>query len=504
MSESTKIAIAVFLSSAWVLWCVRLYARNVQKKRNQTQVNHGADILVAYASQSGSAQALAIKKANTLAAKGKVNLLPLDRVCRNTLNITQQAHFVVSTYGQGEPPDNGQRFYKDISTSKSKSSIELSHLRYSVTALGDSSYEHFCAFGHNLHQRLATLGAQSQAEVVEIDSQVADNQEVVHDQNAGNEVNHQANWQLIERECLNPNSASAPLYLLSFSIEQGDDKTQPSWRAGDVIAIQPKHSQQTVDAWLQAHQLDGEKVIVKSGISKRLKQHLQSYVLPELAPVAGFNQETWLNALSLLPKREYSIASAKHESQLKLIVRLQHQANGQLGLGSGWLTEHSQLGDITQGVIRSNTRCHINDVSRPLLLIGAGSGLAGLRAQLAERAVHPKAGPVWMFYGERSPQDDAMLQKELVQWQKQGVIEHLHLAYSQDPYKPKYVQDLMQQYLVQIKAFVEREQGQNADIYICGNKAGMGDSVHQLLNQHLGQDKVSALLASGRYRRDLY
>ncbi|MEP4101431.1 MAG: nitric oxide synthase, partial [Paraglaciecola sp.] len=180
--------------------------------------------------------------------------------------------------------------------------------------------------------------------------------------------------------------------------------------------------------------------------------------------------------------------------------RLQKQLNGQAGIGSGWLTQFSELNDITQGHIRSNKRCHITDVNHPLLLIASGSGLAGLRAQLAERAINPKAGKVCMFYGERSPHHDQMLKDELLQWQQQGVVTDLFFAYSKHPESPTYVQDVVAHHADKIQAIVH----QGADIYVCGSKAGMGDGVHQVLSKHLGQENVSALLSSGRYRRDLY
>lgn len=490
MSEFNRISLAVVLVSLWCLWCLWLIVRH---NRNKPKVDLQANILVAYASQSGTAATLATKKAAELASLGKVNLLPLDSVCKQTLSNTQKAHFIVSTYGQGEPPDNGHKFYNELYTKDAVT--DLSHMRYSVTALGDSSYEHFCAFGHNLNKQLTKLGAQSEAAITEIDSQTHGNFDT-HDSPMATVTN----WKLTQRECLNPNSASAPLYLLAFSVKPFESSDIPQWRAGDVISIQPKHHLETVLAWLQTHQFDAEQTITTGESRVSLKEFLLEYALPEQLQVPASEPLNWLDSLKLLPKREYSVASAEHEKQLKLIVRLQHQANGQAGIGSGWLTQFSELNDITQGHIRSNNRCHIDDVTRPLLLVAAGSGLAGLRAQLAERASNPNAGKVCMFYGERNPEHDQMLKDELQQWQQQGVITDLHYAYSQHPKTPAYVQDVMDFNADKIRVIVH----QGADIYVCGNKAGMGDGVHQVLNKHLGQENVSALLSTGRYRRDLY
>ncbi|GAB2676339.1 NADPH cytochrome P450 oxidoreductase family protein [Aliiglaciecola aliphaticivorans] len=485
MNETVRISVACVLTLGWLIWCIGLYVRH---KRAQPKINLAASTLIAYASQSGSAAALAVKKAQQLGSQEAVNLLPLDRVDSQTLLATKRAHFVVSTYGNGEPPDNGQRFYHDI-LSKS-SAIDLSHLHYSVTALGDSTYEHFCAFGHNLHSGLANLGAKSKSAVIELDSQNMQKTE------AEESTSHLCDWQLIDRQCLNPGSDNPPLYLLTFGMQS----ELPRWQAGDVISIQPCNDEKRVDVWLQKHQLDGNMIVDKDGNQQSLKYHLGRCQLPEHFDPHNSNPARWLNSIKPLPYREYSVASAHHEGVLKLIVRLQTCTNGKPGLGSGWLTQFSKIGDITCGMIRSNIRCHIENAVRPLILIGAGSGIAGLRAQLAQRAAYSKSAPVWLVYGERDPKHDTMLNDELAAWQQSGVISELHFAYSRDPQKKAYVQEILHMKSEKLKAMVHK----GADIYVCGNKAGMGDGVHQVLTEYLGQENISALLTNGRYRRDLY
>ncbi|GAA6185748.1 flavodoxin domain-containing protein [Aliiglaciecola sp. NS0011-25] len=485
MNETVRISLAFFLTLAWLFWCIGLYVRH---KRTQPKINLAASTLIAYASQSGSAAALATKKAQQLGTQEAVNLLPLDQVNKQALQATKQAHFVVSTYGNGEPPDNGQRFYQDILSKKS--AIDLSHLQYSVTALGDSTYEHFCAFGHNLHSGLANLGAKSKAEVIELDSQ---NMPLTETEQA---ADHFCDWQLIDRQCLNPKSDNPPLYLLTFSVKS----ELPSWQAGDVISIQPRNDAKNIENWLNKHQLDGRMLVTKNGLSQPLKQHLSTVVLPKRFTSKHTPPAIWLSSLVPLPNREYSVASAHHENVLKLIVRLQTSPDGKPGIGSGWLTQFSKIGDISKGTIRANSRCHIKSAIRPLILIGAGSGLAGLRAQLAQRAIERKTGPVWLIYGERDPQNDNMLKGELESWQQSGLITDLHFAYSRAPQEPAYVQDIIHINSEKLKTMVHK----GADIYVCGNKAGMGDGVHQVLTEYLGQENTSALLANGRYRRDLY
>lgn len=63
---------------------------------------------------------------------------------------------IVSTHGEGEPPDSALPFYEFLF---SKKAPKLDGLRFSVLALGDTSYEHFCKTGRDFDSRLEDLGA---------------------------------------------------------------------------------------------------------------------------------------------------------------------------------------------------------------------------------------------------------------------------------------------------------------------------------------------------------
>lgn len=78
---------------------------------------------------------------------------------------------VVSTQGNGEPPDEARAFYKFI---QDKRAPHLEQLEYSVLALGDSSYEEFCQAGVLLDDRLAELGAKRIVERTDCDVDFAE------------------------------------------------------------------------------------------------------------------------------------------------------------------------------------------------------------------------------------------------------------------------------------------------------------------------------------------
>ena len=114
-------------------------------------------IAVLYASQSGTAEGLARKLAKELKSKGHVaSLASLEGYTPAALAEERYAIFIASTYGEGDPPDAAQPFYQKLCLEHLPRYLDLS---YSVLALGDSHYEHFCKFGIDLDNKLAALGA---------------------------------------------------------------------------------------------------------------------------------------------------------------------------------------------------------------------------------------------------------------------------------------------------------------------------------------------------------
>ena len=114
-------------------------------------------LTVAYGSQSGnSARVAAEVKAQAEARGFKVRVKPMDEYRPSDVKAEKKLLIIVSTHGEGEPPDNGKEFYEFLHGRKA---AKLEGVRYSVLALGDSSYEHFCKTGRDFDARLEALGA---------------------------------------------------------------------------------------------------------------------------------------------------------------------------------------------------------------------------------------------------------------------------------------------------------------------------------------------------------
>lgn len=117
----------------------------------------GRRVAVLYASQSGTAEALARKLAKELKAAGHApSLSTLVGYTPAALAAESCALILASTYGDGDAPDGVQPFYEQLCLEHFP---RMERLSYAVFALGDHHYEHFCKFGADLDAKLAMLGA---------------------------------------------------------------------------------------------------------------------------------------------------------------------------------------------------------------------------------------------------------------------------------------------------------------------------------------------------------
>ncbi|UUZ93711.1 flavodoxin domain-containing protein [Paenibacillus sp. P25] len=115
------------------------------------------EVTVLFGSQTGNSHKLAKNLSKKLEEQGfQVTLSSMSDFKPNGLKKVQNLLILVSTHGEGEPPDNAVSFYEFL---HSKRAPRLEGMQYSVLALGDTSYEYFCQTGKDFDKRLEELGA---------------------------------------------------------------------------------------------------------------------------------------------------------------------------------------------------------------------------------------------------------------------------------------------------------------------------------------------------------
>ncbi|KQM41113.1 PepSY domain-containing protein [Sphingomonas sp. Leaf10] len=441
-----------------------------------------ATTLVAYASQTGSAERIARLTAKALPAAAALPIAALDDAA---LARVKRLFVVASTYGEGEPPDTARAFARTLD----RQAPDLSHLEYAVMALGDREYADFCAFGHQLDRWLHDSGATRLFDAVEADGDDADAQRHWQGQLAGLGARTDQpdwapaamdDWRLVERRLLNPGSSGGEAWHVA--LEPLDGGTE--WSAGDIVEILPQQDVRRVDAFLRA-----------TGIAEtpEMRALLMTRILSD-APDAA------VATLKPLGHREYSIASIAASGRVELIARRCRAADGFDGLGSGWLCNGAPIGGIVQARVRANPAFRPpRDAATPLILIGNGTGLAGLLAHLRHRAKN-SGGRVSLYWGERQAAHDDFHAGERQAMTENGVITRSVTTWSRDPGGHRYVQDAV---VADAPAIAEAVTA-GAAIYVCGSVQGMAPAVHTALTTILGDDAIESMLVDGRYRRDIY
>ncbi|MBN9407989.1 MAG: flavodoxin domain-containing protein [Burkholderiales bacterium] len=457
LAGAAAVVFAYLMLCAWVLRGVLNERRAARDKAAQLAPADGRDAtLVLYASQTGTAEALAWHTGRLLHAAGEpVNVLSLADATAARLATATRALFVVSTYGEGDPPDAGAAFARRVMDA----APDLSGLQYAVLALGDATYTNYCGFGRRLETWLSGCGAQAQFDRIDVDR--TDSEAIARWQH---HLGHIAtlgdvpawdsapyeDWTLAVREHLNPGSAGAPVFHIELEPPAG---STPIWHSGDLIQLRapgdPDHA------------------------------------------------------------REYSIGSIAADGRVHLLVRQQTRADGTPGVASGWLTglsgPHPAPRLDVGGVVSLRLRAHRNfrlgdNAVRPLILIGNGTGLAGLRGHLRARAAAGVTSRNWLIFGERQAAHDWHYQTEMRQWQTDGLLTRLDLAFSRDQDERTYVQHRLAAAADEIRAWV----ADGAALYVCGSLQGMAQAVDDTLARVLGREALDELAGAGRYRRDVY
>ena len=327
------------------------------------------------------------------------------------------------------------------------------------------------------------------------------------------------------------------------------------YRAGDALGVWFENDPAVVEEILAAVSLKGDEPVNAGGQGKTVReallhdweiglntpQFVQGYAeisgnpaLKEAAadasayaaanPIAGIvsqypaalTAEQLAGLLRPLAPRLYSISSAPEEvgEEVHLtvgVLRYEHNGISRTGAASGFLGERLEEEGSVRVFVEENPRFRLpENPDTPVIMIGAGTGVAPFRAFMQQRAANGDSGKNWLIFGNQHFTQDFLYQTEWQGWAKDGLLNKYDFAWSRDQEEKIYVQHKIREEAAELWQWLQ----QGAHIYVCGDASRMAKDVEQaLLDTIAEQGGLSAddadeyldnLRQEGRYQRDVY
>lgn len=220
--------------------------------------------------------------------------------------------------------------------------------------------------------------------------------------------------------------------------------------------------------------------------------------------------------LRKLPPREYSIASSNKVNPNSVhitvrVVKYEAHRRERFGVCSVQLADRTSVGDKLPVYLKKNPNFKFPyDTETPVIMIGAGTGIAPYRAYLQERAYLNIKGEQWLIFGNQNYHHDFLYKDDLEQWLEEGVLSKLDLAFSRETENKIYVQHRIEENSAEFYKWIQA----GATIYLCGNKDEMASGVHESLIKVLikegnldeteAEAYLTEMIKNQRYQRDVY
>ncbi|NOU71911.1 assimilatory sulfite reductase (NADPH) flavoprotein subunit [Paenibacillus sp. LMG 31458] len=294
------------------------------------------EVTVLFGSQTGKSQGLAKKMSKKLEELGfQVALSSMADFKPNNLKKIQNLLVLVSTHGEGDPPDNAISFHEFL---HSKRAPKLEDLRFSVLSLGDTSYELFCQTGKDFDKRLEELGGKRLAPRVDCDvdfdepaaewmnsvlgslSEASAGSIAVSSVGAAVESGTESEYsrtnpfqaEVLENLNLNGRGSDRETRHIEISLEGSNLQYEP----GDCLGIYPENHPRLVDELIEAMGWKAEELVTinKNGEKRSLREALlHNYEItvltkPLLEQVAKLTSNNGLQEL-LVAGREQDLKS---------------------------------------------------------------------------------------------------------------------------------------------------------------------------------------------------
>jgi sulfite reductase (NADPH) flavoprotein alpha-component len=496
-------------------------------------------LTILFGSQTGTAESLAKKAAKEAGKRGfAATVLDMAQTDVAKLAAEKNVLVIVSTYGEGEPPDTAKNLHTALG---GESAPSLASLRFSVCALGDTNYTQFCQCGKDFDARLEKIGATRVTPRVDCDLDYeepftkwldaalsalgSETGRVVPDapspSAAATEEETSAYSKknpfpalLLTSRNLNAPGSGKQVHHVEFSL----DGSGLVYEAGDALGVFAQNCPEHVNDVLTALGCDGEEEVpAPDGSTTSLRRaltelydlgkppaelhvlcgansagggtavalhHVVDVILA--APAVKLSPADFVRTLKRLQPRLYSISSSPkaHRGQVHLTVgavRYEKDGRARKGVCSTFLADRAQPGTARIGVF-----VHSNKAFRPpangdlpAIMVGPGTGIAPFRAFLHERAATGAKGKNWLLFGDQRSSTDFLYREELAALQAAGTLTRLDTAFSRDQADKIYVQHRMLEAAGELYAWLEA----GAHFYVCGDASRMAKDVDAALHQ---------------------
>ena len=545
-----------------LLWMNEYLNQVLPKQSLSMAVGNSAvsKITIVYGTETGNSKRLATdfaSKAKQQSIHAKV--IGMDQYRLSDLTKEEYLLAVISTHGEGEPPLAAKKFYDHIH----QNGFKLNSLKYSVLALGDTSYPLYCKTGEEVDEQLNKLGGIRIAPLQKCDVEYEDdangwfngvleklsssktgssqkessvNQAPVVAKKSGKQT---YNGRVLTKINLNDRGSSKETWHIEIAAEGieyqcGDSigivPENPSAIVAEIIAVAGVDPSKTVSFKNEVftfYDLLKHKINVVHLTERLVKQYaeitkqeipasrMNLLDLLKIYPVKDATQfEEIALKMNAISPRLYTIASspAAHEGEVHVVVvKDTYIVNDEteFGLCSNYLSELEEEGQ-QKFFVQPNKRFRLPAPEKDMIMVGPGTGIAAFRSFLAERDATGATGRNWLFFGEQHFATDFLYQTEIQNWYETGVLTKVSLAFSRDQKEKLYVQHKM---LQNAAALYEWLIG-GGYFFVCGKKDPMSLDVENALLEIIEQQGnktpeeakkfLELLEEEGRYEKDVY
>ena len=231
---------------------------------------------------------------------------------------------------------------------------------------------------------------------------------------------------------------------------------------------------------------------------------------------AKLTAEQLVSLLRPLTPRLYSISSSPAEvgEEVHLtvgVVRFEHEGRARSGAASSFLADRVEEDGAVRVFVEHNDNFRLpNDTTKPIIMVGSGTGVAPFRAFMQQRVADEANGKNWLIFGNPHFASDFLYQTEWQQFAKDGFLHKYDFAWSRDQEKKIYVQDKIRENSTALWQWLQ----EGAYFYVCGDASKMAKDVEQALLEVIAkegnlspdeaEDYLNELREEKRYQRDVY